>query len=120
MSGLIATLTLGVTVTKSYMARKGVIVLVGFTFAAVVATVVFINDYHEADRMAFDGWVQSIEWNSQNHGLPLVSLRTNSGVKLVQHFRLDINKKLKSGDRFSKSAGSHECAIDGVVYVCVH
>ena len=111
---------MGVTVIKSHMARKVVIVAVGFTVAAVVATVVFTNDYYEADRMAFDGWVQSIEWNSPNHGLPLVSLRTNSGVELVQHFRLDINKKLKSGDRFSKSANSRECAINGVVYVCVH
>lgn len=78
-----------------------------------------VYDYYGAERMAFDGTVRSIEWKSPNHGLPLISLTTSTGVNWVQHYRLLLDHKLKVGDHFRKAAGSHDCTINGVVQQCV-
>lgn len=91
-----------------------------FLLAGTVSAFLFTHDYRKADQLEFDGFVTSIEWNSHNHGLALVQLRTRSGVQQVQQFRLEISSDLKVGDHFKKEAGAQVCTINGTAYVCVH
>lgn len=101
------------------MNRKKVIVIGAFVIATTCA-VVAMYDYSGAERLAFDGRVENIEWKSGNHGMPLVTLRTKAGLAPVQHYRLLIDPHLQVGDHYSKAGGSRDCTINGDVRHCVH
>jgi hypothetical protein len=101
-----------------FMTRKILIVILVMV-SSIIAVLLFSYDYYGAERMAFDGQVVSIELESRNHGLPLVTLRTKVGLKLIQHYRLYIDPQLKIGDHFSKESGSRDCTINNEVRYCV-
>jgi hypothetical protein len=110
---------LGVIVTLRLPSRKKLIFVGAMAAVTILGGLMASYDYYRAERMAFDGKVVNIEWKSQNHGMPLVTLRTTVGLESVQHYRLLIDPRLKVGDNFSKAAGSRDCTVNGEARQCV-
>ncbi|UZE97303.1 hypothetical protein [Alkalimarinus alittae] len=40
------------------------------------------RDFDEVERIAFDGRVSFIEWESRNHDIPLIEVSRNNGTKV--------------------------------------
>ena len=78
---------------------------------------------HKApERLEFEGVVQSIEWETRNHGMPLIEV--SAPKKPVVKFnsnRITLNSsQLKVGDTFSKTSNSIYCLINGVKVQCLN
>jgi hypothetical protein len=105
-------------VTWHVESRRKLILAGAMSALTIVGGLLATYDYYGAERMAFDGQVVSIEWQSQNHGMPLVTLRTNVGFESLQHYRLVIDPRLKVGANFNKAAGTN-CTVNGEARQCV-
>jgi hypothetical protein len=106
-------------VTWHFESRRKLILAGAMAAVTMVGGLLATYDYYGAERMAFDGQVVNIEWQSQNHGMPLVTLRTHVGFESVQHYRLVIDPRLKVGDNFSKAARANNCTVNGEARQCV-
>lgn len=90
------------------------------TIAFVVAAAMAYRDYRTIEDLSFSGVVTTINWHSQNHDLPLIVIRTPTGIMRVQSYRLTLNSgQLKPGDQFQKVAGSLTCTINEKVVPCI-
>ena len=80
-----------------------------------------IRDYVEPERMAFDGLVSSIDWESRNHGMPLIQVTHSNGTKVkFSSTRIILNSSnLKVGDSLAKVSGSKSCSINGDLVPCI-
>ena len=80
-----------------------------------------IRDYGEPERMAFDGLVSFIEWESRNHGIPLIEVTRSNGSKVkFSNTRIILNSSnLKVGDSLGKASGSLSCTINGNLVPCI-
>lgn len=80
-----------------------------------------IRDYGEVERMAFSGWVSFIEWESRNHGMPLIEISRSNGTKVkFSSTRIILNATdLKVGDSIAKVSGSNTCEINEKPVLCI-
>ena len=79
------------------------------------------RDYGEAERIAFKGHVSFIEWQSSNHGMPLIEISRSNGTKVkFSNARISLNSnQLKVGDSLSKIGGSKSCTINEKSVPCL-
>lgn len=80
-----------------------------------------IRDYVEAERQAFSGQVSFIEWESRNHGMPLIEISRSNGSKVKFHHERIIldSSQLKVGDLIAKVSGSKVCKINEGSVPCI-
>jgi hypothetical protein len=98
-----------------------------FKFIALVIPVlgfgVFMGmrDHDATERLAFSGQVSFIEWESSNHGMPLIEVVRNNGTKFkFHHYRIILNStQLKVGDVITKVGGSKMCKINERSVPCI-
>jgi hypothetical protein len=71
--------------------------------------------------LQFKGVVVYIDWESKNHGMPLIEIRAITGkVKKFHHYRINLSKsELKVGDDFEKLKGSRFCLINNKEVECI-
>jgi hypothetical protein len=69
----------------------------------------------------FKGVVFQIDWESKNHGMPLIQIRAITGkVKKFHHYRINLSRTdLKVGDNFEKLKGSRFCLINNIEVECI-
>lgn len=79
------------------------------------------RDYGEAERIAFQGHVSFIEWQSSNHGMPLIEVSRTNGTKVkFSNTRIILNSsQLKVGDSLAKKGGSKSCTINEKSVPCI-
>jgi hypothetical protein len=78
------------------------------------------NDESIAD-LRLKGVVVYIDWESKNHGMPLIEIQSITGkVKKFHHYRINLSKsELKVGDDFEKLKGSRFCLINNKEIECI-
>lgn len=79
------------------------------------------RDYGEAERMAFQGHVSYIDWQSSNHGMPLIEVSRSNGTKAkFSSTRIILDStQLKVGDSLAKIGGSKSCTINEKSVPCI-
>lgn len=80
-----------------------------------------IQDHDEAEQLAFSGRVSFIEWESRNHGMPLIEVSRSNGTKVkFSHYRIILDStQLKLGDSITKASGSKVCEINKKAVPCI-
>ena len=78
-------------------------------------------NYQEPVNKYLDAWVYSIDWESRNHGMPLIMLkRSNNTAQKFHHERIILTSNdIKVGDHLVKESGSKECTINGKLVLCL-
>ena len=95
-----------------------------FIFIAIpthIGVLMSIRDYGEVERVAFSGWVTFIEWESRNHGMPLIEISRKNGTKVkFSSTRIILDStQLKVGDSISKVRDSYSCTINEQLVPCI-
>ena len=69
-----------------------------------------------------EGKVISIEWESDNHQIPLIQIKTNSArIKWFHSHKIILNSSnLKVGDNFKKVSDSVWCEVNEVEIQCLN
>jgi hypothetical protein len=78
---------------------------------------------HKApERQEFDGVVTSIEWETRNHGMPLIEVSVSKRDKVkFNSNRITLDSlQLKVGDSISKTSDSIYCLINGIKVQCLN
>jgi len=80
-----------------------------------------IRDHGSAERQGFSGHVSYIEWETRNHGMPLIEITRGNGTKVkFHHHRIILDSsQLKVGDLIAKVSGSKECEINKKLVPCI-
>ena len=80
-----------------------------------------IRDHGEPERISFSGRVSFIEWESRNHGIPLIEISRSNGTKLkFSSSRITLDStQLKVGDLIAKVSGSKVCEINEKSVPCI-
>lgn len=79
------------------------------------------RDHDEVERQEFSGRVSFIEWESRNHGMPLIEVSRSNGTKIrFHHYRIILDtSQLKVGDLIAKASGSKICEINRKSVPCI-
>ena len=80
-----------------------------------------VRDHGAVERQAFSGRVSFIEWESRNHGMPLIEVSRSNGAKVkFHHHRIILDSsQLKVGDFIAKTSGSKVCEINKESVPCI-
>ena len=80
------------------------------------------QDHLNPERFVVEGKVISINWQSRNHGMPVIEIKPKVGAtKIFSSNRITLRPELLAiGDSFSKSKNSKFCNINGVGVQCVN
>lgn len=78
-------------------------------------------DYIEPEKRSLNAWVAFIDWESKNHGMPLILLTRKNGTKQkFHHTRIILAaENLKVGDHLVKAKDSKICEINGEPILCL-
>lgn len=96
-----------------------------FVIMAIVVIVLGVTnsryDYQGPVRQKLNGSVSFIDWQSKNHGMPLILLKSRSGIEQkFHHQRIALTKEnLKVGDLLLKESNSKTCKINGMDIQCI-
>ncbi len=94
--------------------RKFVILFVVFIgLPLAIFSIVMKNN--EAKNFYADGFVVNVEWETRNHGAPLIEIQQINGeIKSINSTAVVLSEwQIKVGDSFRKDAGSLHCEING-------
>ena len=72
-------------------------------------------------RMAVEGIVWSVEWESRNHGIPLIEIKLKNGVvrQFTSH-KISLSQgSIEKGDSFRKLSGSKNCFVTEIEVNCL-
>lgn len=86
-----------------------------------IGVFISVRDHGEPEHMAFEGLVSFIDWESRNHGMPLIEVTRKNGTKVkFSSTRIILNSSnLKVGDTLAKVSGSLSCTINGNLVQCI-
>ncbi len=94
-----------------------------FLVVALIPLIFFVAKRNHEAIEAFEakGEVVKIEWNSRDHGMPIISIMQRNRIKLFKGNRITIDSDdLVVGDHFVKLAGSKECKINDELIRCIN
>ena len=79
-------------------------------------------NYKEPEGQSLNGWVSFVDWESRNHGMPLIEIKRENGTVIrFHHTRIALSSdQLNVGDRLIKESGSKYCDINGKSILCVN
>ena len=78
-------------------------------------------DYNAPLKFAVSGKVETIEWQSRNHGMPRIEIRIKNGViKRFSSTRIVLKPEdIGVGDLFVKATNSKFCQINNKEVKCI-
>lgn len=78
-------------------------------------------NHKKIEQFSATGIVTNINWKSQNHGMPVISISDNGEVKHFRSNRITLSAEdIKEGDTFEKAKGSKQCIINEYIVTCIN
>lgn len=101
----------------SKLLRFLLLVIVLISFVIVMAK----KNHNRIVAFEASGIVTEIEWQSRNHGMPIITIKEDKKLVHFQSNRITLTpNNIKVGDRFVKVSHSKICEINEVEILCLN